>query len=257
MTGKVRASHGLRQLLSQDPCSFLLYAIEQAQAQAHHRRLGRVLRRLRRRKHELGWVHVSDASNPCDRVIAALLLGYQLPQEERSPQKQRIFENGTYMHLRFYNYFLSLPPPFDVEIAVALRRWPLVGEADVIVTHPEFGRHIIELKSMNHEQFKILGNPQSSHAAQLNGYLGLAGLEAGQLWYENKNTQEVKTFFYAAQPEVFIETQERLLAIVKTMLTGLLPQGCGVCGLDNHIGGLTGVEERLIRFQEVRAAWQS
>lgn len=253
MTNKVRASHGLRQLLSQDPCGFLLYAMEQVQAQAHHRRLGRVLRRLRRRKHEVGWIHVTDANNPCDRTLAALLLGYRLPQEALSPQQERIFENGTYMHLRFYNYFLSLPPPFDVEIAVLLRQWPLVGEADVVVGHPEFGKHIIELKSMNHDQFKSLRNPQPSHVAQLNGYLGLAELEMGQVWYEDKNTQEIKTFSLPFSPTSFVEARQRVLSVSETVLAGRLPRPCGECELDDYVGSLgEDIEDQMAKLALVK-----
>src|SRR3989304_6552644 len=186
----------MKQLLADDPCSFLLYAVEQAQAKAHYRRLGRVLRRLRRRSHEIGWVHVSDLEEPCERILAAKLLGYQLPREPIDPKLQRIFENGTYTHLRYYNYFLSLPPPFNVEVAVVHRQWPLVGEADVVVNHPNFGPLplIVELKSINDGEFKMLKSPKADHSRQLNGYLGLAVSPLGLVWYESKDTQAVKSF---------------------------------------------------------------
>src|SRR3990167_7322835 len=152
--GTVKASHGLKQLLADDPGQLLLYAVEQVQSQAHPRRLGRVLRLLRRRHTVIGWVHVSDAYNPCDRVVAARLLGYQLPEDPISPQLQRIFDNGTFMHLRWQNAFLSLPSPYEVTIAPLLRQWPLIGEADVMIRQLVLGDFVIEIKSMNSNEFK-------------------------------------------------------------------------------------------------------
>lgn len=254
MSDKVRLSHGLRQLLADDPCSFLLYAVEQVQEQAHYRRLGRVLKRLTRRKEQLGWVHVSDITQECDRIIAARLLGYQLPREKIDPQKSRIFENGTYMHLRFYNYFLSLPPPFEVQVAVELRQWPIVGEADVIVYHPEFDWQVIELKSMNDNQFKMLKSATPSHSAQVNNYVGLLGKGQGQVWYENKNTQDVKTYSLPYLAAAYAEGRQRVLSVSETVLAGRLPPPCGSCGLDDYIGELQGVEERITQLAAVRAA---
>ena len=250
---KVRLSHGMKQLLADDPCSFLLYAVEQAQAKAHYRRLGRVLRRLRRRSHEIGWVHVSDLEEPCERILAAKLLGYELPREPIDPKLQRIFENGTYTHLRYYNYFLSLPPPFNVQVAVVLRKWPIIGEADIIVYHPEFGWQIIELKTINSDQFKLLKIPQSGHISQLNGYLGLFEHKAlGQVWYENKNTQEIKTFSLPYTPTSFVEARQRVLSVSETVLAGRLPPPCGSCGLDDYIGSLEGVENKMAKLAAVR-----
>ena len=251
--GKSKLSHGMKLLLSDDPCGPLVYAIEQVQDQAHHRRLGRVLRRLRRRKYELGWVHASEAGQPCDRVVAAQLLGYKLPRDKPDPKLSRIFENGTYMHLRYYNYFLSLSKPFEPSVAIILRRWPLIGEADTMIYHPEMGNQIIELKSINDRGFKLLTEPHEGHAAQVNTYLGLfKEAAAGQVWYENKNTQEIKAYPHEYQPGLFDPTYERVTSIADNVIKGLLPDACGRCKYDEFIGNLKGVEERMTKLAEVR-----
>lgn len=251
--GKVRLSHGMKQLLSDDPCSPLVYAIEQVQAQAHYRRLGRVLRRMRRRKYELGWVHASEAGNPCERVIAAQLLGYEIPRDTIDPRLSRIFENGTYMHLRYSNYFLSLPDPYEVQIAVVLRRWPIVGEADVIVKHPEMGIQILELKSINDNSFKQLREPQISHAGQVNMYLGLHALPAaGQVWYENKNNQDIKAYTHEFIPEQFHDIFGRVEEIAERVIAGELPPACGTCEFDEYVANLRRVEERMVKLAEAR-----
>ena len=256
--GKIKLTHGMKQLLSDDPCSPLIYAVEQVQGQAHHRRLGRVLRRLKRRKYELGWVHASEAGNPCARVIAAQLLGFELPREPIDPRLSRIFENGTYMHLRYYNYFLSLPAPFEPQVAVVLKRWPIIGEADVIVYHPEMGNQIIELKSINDHGFKILKKPQENHGNQVNVYLGLApstqkgNFIAGQVWYENKNNQDIKAYPHEFNSEPFEGTFERVEEIADAVIEGNLPNACGECKYDEYISNLRGVEKKMSQLREVR-----
>lgn len=242
----------MKQLLDDDPCSILLYSVEQVQDQAHHRRLGRVLKRLQRRRQEIGWVHVSDLKQTCERVIAAHLLGISLPREEITPQKSRIFENGTYMHLRFYNYFLSLPPPFNVQVAVPVKFWPVIGEADVVVEHPEFGWQIIELKSMNTDQFKMLREPLPQHRSQLNGYLALFGQGAqGQVWYENKNNQEVKTYPYSYNVEAFQTAYSRVLGVAQSVLVGRLPPACGACEADDAVGFTEDIDEKIEKLSVV------
>src|SRR3990167_3508059 len=255
--GTVKASHGLKQLLADDPGQLLLYATEQVQAQAHVRRLGRVLRLLRRRHTAIGWVHVSDAYNPCDRVVAARILGYQLPEDPVSPQLQRIFDNGTFMHLRWQNTFLSLPDPYRVEIAPLLRQWPLIGEADAIIDHPMFKDFVIEIKSMNTNEFKNLKNPRQDHANQINSYMGLGNCSQGVVWYENKDTQDLKIYLEKYRPEPYQEMYERLSKIALIVGEGLLPKPCGECKLDDYIGNLDGVEERVELMKSERDRWQT
>ena len=254
--GKVRISHGIKQLLADDPCGPLVYAVEQVQAQAHYRRLPRVLKYMRRRKYELGWVHASEATNPCERVLAAQLLGYKLPREKIEPRLSRIFENGTYMHLRFSNYFLSLPAPFEVQVAVILRRWPLIGEADAIISHPKMGNIIIELKSINDRNFKLLRKPQDGHAAQVNTYMGLfmAGNVgcSGQVWYENKNDQTIKAYHHQFIPNQFHEMHGRLEDIANSVILGTLPNACEECEYDDFVADLKGVEERMAQLAKTK-----
>lgn len=254
--GSVRISHGMKQLLADDPCGPLVYAVEQVQEQAHYRRLPRVLKYMRRRKYELGWVHASEAGNACERVLAAQLLGYRLPREKIDPRLSRIFENGTYMHLRFSNYFLSLPAPFEVQVAVILRDWPIIGEADVIVSHPEMGTIIIELKSINDRNFKLLKKPQDGHIAQVNTYMGLHKHftdVSGQMWYEDKNDQTIKTFAVPFNPDLYNPMVDRVKKIAHLVIRGVLPEACGECEHDEFVANLKGVEERMEQLAKTRA----
>jgi len=255
--GQVRASEGLASLIAGDPCRYLVYAVEQVAPLAGHRRLGRVLRKTRRRSQTVGWIHASDAAHPCDRLLAALLLGYDLRRRDHTPRLLRIFENGHMMHLRWQNSFMSLPPAWRVEVSPLLRHWPIVGEADVIVEHAEFGLVVVELKSIRDDGFRALREPQPAHTAQVGMYVGLAG-GSPQVWYENKNDQKLTTFCPGCCPALahsaaaFERTRERLLGLAERVLEGTLPNGCGECGLDDEIGELRIDEERIRLLREER-----
>ncbi len=249
--------HGLRQLLSKDPSQFLLYAVEAVQAQADPRRVNRVVKRTRRRREVVGWVHVSDTLQPCDLKIGARLLGYKLPGDPIGHRLQRIFDNGHMMHFRWQNYFMSLPPSFKVEISPLLRCWPVIGEADIIVEHEHFGRVVVELKSMNTNQFSKLKTADGDHTRQVNRYVGLDGkAQQAQVWYENKDNQEVKTYWYEPDTQDFDDMMERAQLIVAEVTKGKMPKGCGVCGLDDYIGELKWDEKRLVALEAERAKWQ-
>ncbi len=257
-SSKVRlpSGNGLRQLLSEDPSQFLLYAVEQVQEQADPRRVNRVLKKTRRRREVVGWVHVSDTLQPCDRIIGARLLGYKLPKDPPGHRLQRIFDNGHMMHFRWQNYFMSLPPAYKVEISPLVRRWPVIGEADIVVTHKHFGVVVIELKSMNTDQFKKLKLAEGDHARQANSYTGLREADHYQVWYEDKNNQDVKTYWYPPDSEGIEAMFERADEIVEQVTKGKMPKGCGVCGMDDYIGDLKWDENRLVALEAERAKWQ-
>ena len=258
-TTKVRLpkGHGLRQLLANDPGQLLLYAVEHVQEQAHYRKVPRVVRRARRRSQRVGWVHVSDLLQPCDRVLAARLLGHKLPEERISPRTRRIFDNGHFMHMRWQNYFLSLPPAFEVDINVPLARWPIVGEADIIVRHKEFGRLVVELKSMNGTRWKALKVAEPDNVRQANTYVALAGADGSLVWYESKDDQDCKIYHHESQPALFTPLLERVEGVLEMVLAARLPAPCGTCELDEYIGNLAWSDERVAALVVEREKWQS
>jgi hypothetical protein len=200
VTKGVKPTQGIRRLLEQDPAQRLYDQMELVQHKADLRTLIKVIRRTRAIQKEwgrpiVGWVHVTDTQLPCDRLLAAALLGMPAPRSFIPPRTRRIFDNGTYTHLRYQSYFYHLPKPFKVEAPKLLKFWPVGGEADIVVSHPEIGNWVIELKTINNVQWRGLARPIEGHAYQLNCYLGLRGREwGGQVWYENKNDQEPKLF---------------------------------------------------------------
>lgn len=248
------ATAGIKQLLSDDPCQTLLHSVEAVQAQAHYRRVGRVLRHHRRRRDTAGWVHASELVNPCDCAIGAMLLGYRPPQRIDA-RLQRIFDNGNMMHLRWQNYFLSLPPRFQITVGQSFYRWPVAGEPDIVLEHPDFGRVVVELKSINHARFQALRSPMPDHAAQVAAYVMLTDASSAQVWYESKDTQEVKLFgdnnLVAAHEEV-LSRVGRAREIADVVLAGRMPKSCGKCEWDAWAGDLKIDEGRISMLAEAK-----
>ena len=254
MPRKPTASAGLKRLLSEDPCQMLYHAVEQVQAQAHYRRVGRVLRHHRRRQDIAGWVHASELTNPCDLAIGAALLGYRPPQQIDA-KLQRIFDNGHFMHLRYQNYFLSLPGRFTVTVGQSYYDWPVAGEPDIVVLHPDFGLVVVELKSMNSGRFGLLRAPLLDHLTQVTAYMKLTGAPSAQVWYENKDTQDCRTFCPACTPTdalaydaaLYDFAVARVARIADVVLAGRMPRPCGGadCEWDSYAGELHIDEDRL------------
>lgn len=222
-----RTTNAIRQILDRDPAQQILRQLELVQAKANFLVLRRITRKTR--PHERGgWIHVSDAKLPCDRLLAGSLLGVEPPRRFITPQTRRIFDNGTYMHLRFQSYFLCLPKPFVVVAPKVLRKWPIIGEADVTLQHPEIGNWVIELKTMNTSQFRSLHAPFADHEEQLNGYQGLSGW-GGQVWYENKNDQKLKLYTREFDRSDWQRAWTRASDVAGQVLAGRLPGMCPDC----------------------------
>lgn len=226
---KIKPTRGIRRILERDPAQRILDQLELVQPKLTLRLLRRVTRQSRARV-KGGWIHVTDAMLPCDRILAGALLGVSPPRSFIVPKTRRIFDNGTFMHLRYQCYFLCLPEPFEVEVAKLLRQWPIIGEADLRVQHPEIGRWVVELKTINTGQWKSLSAPMDSHADQVNGYQGMSGSDwGGMLWYENKNNQELKLFTREFDKPAWEEVWRRASMIAGDVLAGKLPGRCSTC----------------------------
>ena len=235
----LKLPEGLDEFISRDPAVLLRAAIDESAARTSLSTLRAVLRRIKARRYEDGWLRATELLRPCDRLLAAAYLGYR-EQESVPPSRRRIYDNGTYTHLRYYCYFTELRPPWEVEAPCIVRRWPVVGEADIAVSHPDIGRLLIELKSMNLLEWRGLSAPRSQDVWQLNNYMALAvgGVVQGQVWYENKNNQELKTFPVAYDPFLWMNSWRRVSCIMDGIYQGRLPEICEGCSKPDYCRGL-------------------
>ena len=226
---RLKMPTGIRRILERDPAQRLFDELELVMPKADLKLLRRVTRQTKPRA-EGDWIHVSDAMIPCDRIVAGAMLGIKPPRSFITPKTQRIFDNGTHMHLRYQCYFHCLRKPFVVQAPRLLLKWPLIGEADVRIQHPEMGKIVVELKSLNHSQFRSLTQPFPNHIDQVNSYLGMSGREwTGQIWYEDKNSQDVKVFVHELDRTAWEALWTRVSQIGNDLLAGRLPESCGQC----------------------------
>jgi hypothetical protein len=117
-----------------------------------------------------------------------------LPEPEFSKDTLRIFDNGKMVHYRWQAYFLGMPNEWNVQVAVRKSRSLLTGEADAIIDHAQYGKWIIEIKSINTFQFKSLVSPLEKHLDQALVYNWIFRADGVIILYEDKNTQAYKTF---------------------------------------------------------------
>lgn len=101
------------------------------------------------------YIHPSGSYNKCDRYIQFSMLGYRGKTERAS---YRILSNGTYMHLRWTEYFRMIPSflAADVEFESEEAR----GSCDIVLKDPFDSRIIVgELKSINPNGYQMLPTP--------------------------------------------------------------------------------------------------
>jgi hypothetical protein len=119
------------------------------------------------------------------------------------PRILRVFQNGHDVHERTQNIMEGMGIEMESEIPIEYELPPIRGHADGILTWQ--GRRILlEIKSCSDEVFVNRlkwKKPKDDHFDQANIYAYILGLDIIWVLYENKNTQEVKIFEKAADPE--------------------------------------------------------
>ncbi|MFE4029294.1 PD-(D/E)XK nuclease family protein [Priestia sp. YIM B13551] len=177
----------------------------------------------------------------CKRAVVYQMLGY--PAKPIKGQSVLILDNGTSFHNRMEDIFermgIMIAPELslkDEELRISGRSdaiiWNYLKQEDepdeeeivlydpneedkVIYKGPSNHILIVEFKSIKNKNFeKLKTKPQSKHIMQLQLYFYLTGIRRGIVWYENKNTQEIKTYM--------IEYDEGLIQQVKDDIQDIL-----------------------------------
>jgi len=172
-----------------------------------------------------GVFYPSMLGNPCDRNLYLAYNG-QLPDQVIGAKTVRIFDVGNSLEVRMKKYFERTGIFLAAEQTVRLGNPPISGRYDFLLKHDEYGRVILELKSINDAGFDaLIETPKSEHLVQLQIYLNLAGLENGILLYENKNDQKLKAFKVIKDVSLWESVIERCLKI-QAMLPSDVPSNC-------------------------------
>lgn len=114
-------------------------------------------------------------------------------KDKPKPQLKRIFENGDFVHYRYYKYFLEMGILRAIEIK-AIDDDVFSGTADAIISDKDGTPWVIDIKSCNSWVFKKLTDMKSEHKIQILCYMYFLKLDNGMLLYENKDDQSIKIF---------------------------------------------------------------
>lgn len=149
---------------------------------------------------------LEQQANPRDRrgTISASSLGscrrrqqftfLGMPELPPSTKLAGVFQNGTFMHIRWQMAGLTAGWMDNAEVPVGTNPYDLSGTQDGTTTNGE----VIELKSTNSNQFNRIMSfgPIEGHTFQVGTYVLVTGAERGVILYENKDTQDYKEFVY-------------------------------------------------------------
>lgn len=150
----------------------------------------------------------------CIRQQVLSLIYKQLQGEQINVSLKRIFEEGNVIHEKWQRLFIraGYGKAEDMDFTRMCKEYELSFTPDAIIDIPEFGKMVVEIKSVNTFQFKkMTGHP--SGEKQLQFYMNRTGIHQGIVLCDDKNTQDFKIFYKKYDPNIvapFIERCEQV-----------------------------------------------
>ena len=177
-----------------------------------------------------GVFYPSSLGNPCDRYLYLSYNGL-MPALDVNPKLQRIFDTGGSFEERVEVYLKKADLLIDRELVTKLEDPPISGRIDFIIKDGTDKGAILELKTINSVGFSKLKGPKPEHLIQVQLYLNTAEQENAYLLYENKDTQEFKSFKLLRDPsawETLVSRCRRIMEMkeVPVKCTGLWYCAC-------------------------------
>jgi hypothetical protein len=128
----------------------------------------------------------------CQRRQQFTFLG--LPEDPVSTRLGGIFQNGTFMHIRWQMAGLTEGFLVDVEVPIGSNDMNLSGTQDAIA----YDGSVVELKSIHTNGFSQINTfgPKDGHIYQVGTYLLATDAPRAVILYEDKNTQEYVEFVF-------------------------------------------------------------
>lgn len=114
-------------------------------------------------------------------------------KEKPKPQLMRVFENGHFVHQRYYKYFAEMGILRAVEIK-AIDDDVFSGTADCIISDKSGVPWVVDVKSCNSWVFMKLEDMKPEHKIQILFYMYFLRIDQGMVLYENKDNQNIKVF---------------------------------------------------------------
>lgn len=155
------------------------------------------------------YIHPSSSYHKCSRNIQLSMLGYRGTMDRTS---YRVLTNGTYMHLRWTEYFQSIPS--FVAADVPFESFEARGTCDILLKDRYTKKLVVgELKSINPNGYQMLPTPSTpeenmiffkgmypTYMSQILMYMenvtweNLAPADTGFFLFENKANQAYKIY---------------------------------------------------------------
>jgi hypothetical protein len=174
----------------------------------------------RSKSHKGGSVYPSMVGK-CIKYIVLKMKGVE--SEPIAGRSLLIMENGNYVHERLEKMLGDCDILIAPELSIKSKELNISGRSDAIIKNildnhksnkivtlyspdeklvyegPEHDIAIVELKSISSSGFDHVckdSHPKYEHTMQLMLYEELTGIHAGCILYENKNTQQLRTFMF-------------------------------------------------------------
>ena len=160
-----------------------------------------------------GVFYPSSLGNPCDRFLYLAYNGL-MPALDVKPKLQRIFDTGGSFEERMEKYLEKADMLIAREVVTTFNDPPLSGRIDFIIKDGTANGAILELKTIKSEGFSKLKSPKPEHLVQVQLYLNTADPESGYLLYENKDTQDLKSFKILRDPILWKDLVSRCRRIM-------------------------------------------
>jgi hypothetical protein len=145
-----------------------------------------------RDKRDTRCFHPSSLHRSADYLFEHYLHGDVVKAIE--PRVLRIFDNGHGVHRRLQRYLKDIGILLQDEVRVENKEYEIIGHTDGVV---RLNGHVgvLEIKSMNVNNFYSLYEPKKDHVTQANVYCFCTGIPRAVLLYECKDNQELKEFY--------------------------------------------------------------
>lgn len=116
-----------------------------------------------------GWNSPSGVSNCC-RLTYYMRKNFEADYKANEPRLQRIFDNGTYVHVRLQDYLLKSGVLLDDEAPLFNKEYEIMGTTDGLLLDKDT-LAVLEIKSINAFGFNALKDAKDEHKLQASVYL--------------------------------------------------------------------------------------
>ncbi len=166
----------------------------------------------------------------CPRLIQYSMQGMII--DDINCKSRRIMDNGNHMHERYGDYFESIDRLVEREPAFKGNYGGVVisGRGDLIVKDDNGCNTLIELKSINSNRYKrILLRPDELNYLQWNLCAKALDFLSGIIFYENKDTQDIKYHFVSYSEDKYQSVINDFKEIDRCNNLGILVARPSVC----------------------------